>query len=426
MTSEPVSLSKQRRAAKARLPAFIYDFVAGGVGYETCLDANRRSLDAVKLKPRRLMDGQAPDCASKLFGRRYDAPFGVAPIGFGNVIWPGMADILAAAAGRHNVPFIASTYTLSSPERIHELARGNAWLQLYVPKSPDIELAVLNRAKAIGYDVLVVTVDCPKAERRTSETRPGFSLAPKHDLATLAQVAARPLWAVKFMRGRKAGMGILEPFLPVGSNLRDSAKLLTGLVSEHVSPERLKRIRDRWPGKLVVKGVLAGEDAAKCAAIGADGIVVSNHGGRQLDAAPAALEVIGEVRRAAGAGIAILADGGVLSGLDVARMIARGADFAFAGRAFVYGVAGNGSAGADQIFSFFKRDLAATLTQIGCTEPAQLPSFLMTRRPAGRAEDARYYKQSLTPRRLADAEPTPRPNETYGRALAARARERAP
>ena len=415
-------MTKLRQTTKARIPKFMYDYAVGGTGYETCLRANRQSLDAVKLKPKRFSSVDAPDCSCDLFGRTYDAPFGVAPIGFGDVIWPRMAEILAKTASRHNVPLITSTYTFSSPEKIFELAGGNAWLQLYVPKCPDIEQAVINRAKSIGYGLLVVTLDCPKADHRTSETRPLFSKAPKVNLKTAFQVAARPAWALNLMRFRNEGWGILEPFVPAGLGLHDSVKLLTGIATEHLSLERLAKIRDRWSGKLIVKGVLAGEDASKCAAMGGDGIVVSNHGGRQLDAAPSALDVIEEVQSAAGANVIILADGSILSGLDIARMLASGANFVLAGRAFIYGVASLGEAGADYVFSSFKRDLAATMTQIGCANVAQLPSFLLPQQAANRAGKS-HSTYPVKRQHFSDARPIPRQKESFGRVSVAQARE---
>lgn len=380
-SSENSGMAAHRSITKARIPKFAYDYFLRGAGSEICLNRNRQGLDAVKLLPKYFSGLQEPDIRCSLLGQGYEAPFGVAPIGFSDLIWPYSALYLAVAAKQHNVPYVLSTFSFSSPEIIYESAGGNAWLQLYVPKDPDIELAVINRAKSIGFKVLVVTVDCPTAKYRKDQSGVKFSRPPITMVKIGLQVASRPVWAFNVVRGAgKSEFGMLQPFTPVGTGFMGAIDFLTDVTVEHLSIERLKKIRDCWPGKLIVKGILAPEDARLCASMGVDGIVVSNHGGRQLDAAPHALDVIADVRDAVGTDVAVLADGGVSTGLDVARMIASGADFVLIGRALLLGVTALGANGGNQVMTALKAELKSTMAQLGCPDIDQLPQFLMAHR----------------------------------------------
>lgn len=373
--------ARHRSITKARIPKFAYDYFLRGAGSEICLNQNRQGLDAIKLLPKYFSGLQEPDIRCSLLGQTYEAPFGVAPIGFSDLIWPSSALFLAVAAKQHNVPYVLSTFSFSSPELIYESADGNAWLQLYVPKDPDIELAVINRAKSIGFKVLVVTVDCPTAKYRKNQSGMNFSLPLMTMVKIAMQVASRPVWAFNAMRGAgKSEFGMLQPFTPAGTGFARAIDFLTDVPVEHLTIERLKKIRNHWPGKLIVKGILAPEDAQLCASIGVDGIVVSNHGGRQLDAAPHALDVIADVRSAAGTDVAVLADGGVSSGLDVARMISSGADFVLIGRALLLGITALGSDGGNQVMEALKAELKATMAQLGCPTIDHLPQSLMAHR----------------------------------------------
>ncbi len=371
------SVAVMEAGARKRLPRFAHDFFTGGIGPEVGLRRNREVLDGVKLMPRYLRDANAVDTSHTLFGVRYDVPFGVAPIGLGGIIWPRAAEILAAAAKRHNMPFALSSFASADLEEIAAIAGSHAWFQLYVPVDPEMERSLLDRAKQAGYPVLVITIDVPTGTRRERDLRNGLSVPLRFDLGTLWQIATHPAWALASLSAGVPRLEVIKRYLPDGGRGPITRAVQSKLTVGHVTPERLKAIRDSWPGKLVVKGVLSAEDAERCKTIGVDGMLVSNHGGRQLDAAPAPVEVLSEIKRAAGPDIAILADGGLRSGLDAARLLASGADFVLGGRAFMFAVAALGEKGGDHVMTVLKEELRSSMSQLGCTAVDQLPSALM-------------------------------------------------
>lgn len=369
------SIAHMKQGARRRMPRFAFEYLVGGIGDERCLQRNRMALAQVDLLPRYITAADKPDHTRSLFGRLYDAPFGVAPIGLGGLMWPRAARHLAASARRHNLPFILSTFATDSLEDIRELAGEQAWFQLYVPNDREIERSLIERAQTAGYTVLVITVDIPTVTRRARDIRQGLSVPPRIDWRTVLQASIRPAWLWHTLSAEKLSFKNLDRYAPSGAGLAGVADYLASITEGHVSEETLKRVRDLWPGKLVVKGLLDPRDARHCVDIGVDGIVVSNHGGRQLDAARPALEALPEIRRAVGPDMPLLADGGIRSGLDVARMIASGADFVLLGRAFMYAVAAMGEKGADHVMSMLKEELRASLAQLGCPALDQLPHF---------------------------------------------------
>jgi len=364
-----------QRAAPRRVPGFAWEFLIGGVGAETCLGRNRAAFDAIRFMPHYLGGAVRPDLSATLMGRRYDLPFGVAPMGLGGLIRPRAAEVMAAAATRANIPFTLSSYATVGLEEIARIAPEHAWFQHYVTNRPEIEHDLIGRAQATGYETMIVTIDVPTAAKRDRDIRNGLSVPSRFDLRTLAQILARPRWALDTLRTGLPEFRMLTPYVSKGASLTELGAFLTEVMEGHVTPERLKAIRDACPGRLVVKGVLDPTDAEECRRIGADALVVSNHGGRQLDAAQTAPEVLAEVRAAAGSNMAILADGGMRSGLDVARMLAAGADFVLLGRAFMFGVAALGARGGDHVVATLAEELCSTLGQIGCARIADLPRF---------------------------------------------------
>ena len=365
------------RAALRRMPKFIRDYVFCGMGLGGGVRRNREALDAVRLMPRYLADADNIAFDTELFGQHYDAPFGVAPVGMGGLAWPRAAESLASAASRHNVPFAAATFTMASLESLRDHAQSCGWFQFYRPNIPEIEEDLLNRARTAGYDVLIVTVDVPSPMRRDHDIRNGFSVPPRFDLRTAFEIAACPAWAMAM-----AGSGFpvfenLVRYVPAGLGRDAAMAFLSDLVIGHITPEILSDLRARWPGKLVVKGILDPDEALRCRDLGADGIIISNHGGRQLEAAPCASEMLPAIRAAVGADFPLIADGGVRTGLDICRMLALGADFVLMGRPFYYGVAAMGEKGADHIMALFKEELRCVMGQLGCATLPELKDRLI-------------------------------------------------
>tara|TARA_B100000408_G_scaffold137183_1_gene128330 strand:+ start:275 stop:1420 length:1146 start_codon:yes stop_codon:yes gene_type:complete len=367
------SIASMERATKRRIPKFAFDYLQGGIGAEACLTGNRRALDNVQLAPRYLpTEPIQPVLEMNLFDREFPMPFAASPIGLSGLMWPRAAEHIARAATRHGLPLGLSSFATSSIEEIGAIAGDLLWFQLYCTEKSEIENDLIDRAESAGCEVLVVTVDIPTVTRREKDIANGLSVPPKFDLATLSQVALRPTWAFATLRAGIPRFKTLLPYIPGGSTLDASAIFLRDMVEGHVTVQKLERIRDRWRGRLIVKGILTTEEALLCQDLGADAIVISNHGGRQLDAAPPIPHVLPEIRAAVGPDFPLIADGGVRSGLDIARLIACGANFVLAGRAFVYAVAAAGETGVDHAIFLLREELKQTLSQIGCQELGDL------------------------------------------------------
>jgi L-lactate dehydrogenase (cytochrome) len=367
------SIASMERATKRRIPKFAFDYLQGGIGAEACLTGNRRALDNVQLAPRYLpTEPIQPVLETNLFDREFPMPFAASPIGLSGLMWPRAAEHIARAATRHGLPLGLSSFATSSIEEIGTIAGNLLWFQLYCTEKSEIENDLIDRAESAGCEVLVVTVDIPTVTRREKDIANGLSVPPKFDLVTLSQVALRPTWTFATLRAGIPRFKTLLPYIPGGSTLDASAIFLRDMIEGHVTVQKLKRIRDRWRGRLIVKGILTTEEALLCRGLGADAIVISNHGGRQLDAAPPIPHVLPEIRAAVGPDFPLIADGGVRSGLDVARLIACGANFVLAGRAFIYAVAAAGETGVDHAIFLLREELKQTLSQIGCQELGDL------------------------------------------------------
>lgn len=363
------SVAAMERAAARRVPKFAFDYLQGGIGAESCLARNRAALDAVQLAPRYLVEKNfTPDLSTTLFGETYPLPFAPGPVGLSGLIWPNASQRIAAAATALGLPVGLSSFATASIEDIAAIAGEGLWFQLYCTADPAIEMDLIGRAEATGCKTLIVTLDIPTETRRERDVANGLSVPPRIDLATLLQVAAKPRWALETLRCGIPRFRSLERYVPKGTSQAESARFLTDLSEGHVTRNKLESIRKRWPHRLIAKGVLTDEDARACRDVGIDALVVSNHGGRQFDAAPTAPEVLPSIRRAVGDDLPLIADGSVRSGLDVARLLACGADFVLLGRAFVYAVAAAGDAGPDHAFALLREELRHSLAQCGCPD----------------------------------------------------------
>lgn len=376
------SVAEMEAAAYRRLPPFMRDYLFGALGGNVSRQKNRDDLNAVELMPRYLSDGTAPDIRATLFGRAYDAPFGVAPVGLSGLIWPRAERILAAAAKRHNIPYALSTVATASLEDIRAIAGEHAWYQLYTPKQPEVVKHLLGRCEAVGYDTLLLTVDVPYETRREQDIRSGLTVPPTFNAGTVWQMVTHPEWALRMLASGVPEFVNIKPYFEMGNskNIAKSIAASTQFVRQgmggHVLPPRFAMIRDLWKGKLLVKGVMDPEEAKQYLALGADGLVVSNHGGRQLDAAPSTVKVLPGIRAAVGPRVPIIVDSGARNGLDIARMLALGADFVIMGRAFHFAVAALDKQGGDHVMKILKSELRCAMGQIGCATLKDLPGFL--------------------------------------------------
>ncbi|MEP4534606.1 MAG: alpha-hydroxy acid oxidase [Cyclobacteriaceae bacterium] len=366
-----------RVKAKKRIPGFAFDYLDGGCNTEVNLRRNTDEIRDLQLKPYYLRDVVDPSLEVELFGKTYSAPFGVSPIGLQGLMWPKATEILAKAAFDYNIPFILSTVATASLEKVSEITEGNAWFQLYHPAEADLRNDLLKRAQEAEYPVLCVLCDVPSFGYRSKEIKNGLAIPPKMTLRNIAQVMSRPSWAMNTLMAGMPEFKTLKPYIPKGMSLRHLGLFMNKTFDGRLSEDRLKLIRDQWKGKLVMKGVASEEDVEKCIKMGIDGVLVSNHGGRQLDHGESAIGSLGPIVDSYQGKIKIMMDSGIRTGADIASTLAAGADFAFLGRSFMYGVSALGKHGGNHTISILKKQLKQVMDQVCCPKPEDLPNHLI-------------------------------------------------
>ncbi|MFV0358364.1 alpha-hydroxy acid oxidase [Tropicimonas sp.] len=350
--------------ARRRMPFFAWEYLASGTGSERLVARNRAALDAVELVPRVLKGRFTPDLSTELFGRRYSVPFGAAPVGLSGLMWPGSERMIARTAAKRAMPYCLSTVANESPEAIGPLCGGNGWFQLYTPIDPDIRADLLKRAHDSGFGTLVVTVDVPVGSRRERQLVAGVSVPPRFGPLTLYRAAIRPRWSFETLVHGLPQFRTLAKYVESGT-FAGAARHVGKVIDGRPDWDMLDAMRNAWPGHFVIKGILAPEDARRAVRMGADGIVVSNHGGRQFDAAPAAIDALPQVAREVGGRLRVLFDSGIEGGLDILRALSRGADFCLLGRAFLYATAAVGKRGPDLAYDILRTDLETNMIQFG-------------------------------------------------------------
>jgi L-lactate dehydrogenase (cytochrome) len=375
-TSYP-GIDDLRERARRRIPRFAFEYLDGGCNEDVNLQKNTDDLRRVELKPYYLTRHQPPDLKTELFGHTYDAPFGIAPIGLQGLIWPGAPEILARAATEHNVPFTLSTVSTASVERIGEITGGKFWFQLYHPAESAIRDDILNRVEAAGCKTLVLLCDVPTFGFRPRDIRNGLAMPPRMTLRNVLQIFGRPNWALRTLFNGTPQFATMVKYMPKGLNMKQLGAYMNATFSGRLNEEKIAPIRDRWKGNLVLKGVASEEDAETAARLGLDGVIVSNHGGRQVDAGESAIRSLLPVAAKYRGRMKVMIDSGVRTGPDVARAVACGAEFAFLGRTFMYSVAALGSAGGQHAIAMLKVQLRQVLDQLCCHRVADLPNHLL-------------------------------------------------
>ncbi|MFN5236892.1 MAG: alpha-hydroxy-acid oxidizing protein [Bacteroidota bacterium] len=371
------SIEDLRERARQKIPRFAFEYLDGGCNEDVNLHKNTAEIREIELKPYYLTDHTASSMKTELFGHVYDAPFGIAPIGLQGLMWPGAPEILARAARKHNIPFVLSTVTTASLETIGKITDGKFWFQLYHPAETALRDDLLDRAEAAGCEVLCVLCDVPSFGYRPRDIRNGLAMPPKMTFSNMLQILGRPEWAVRTLLHGQPEFANMKKYMPKGMNMSALGQYMNQTFSGRVNEARIAPIRDRWKGKLVLKGVASEEDTAMAIRLGFDGVIVSNHGGRQLDAGQSSLRSMKPVVDRYKGKISIMLDSGIRSGVDVARVLACGAEFAFLGRSFMYGVAAMGDAGADHVAEILKKQLAQVLDQVCCKTVHDLPAHLI-------------------------------------------------
>ena len=314
--------------------------------------------------------------STELFGHTYDAPFGISPIGLQGLMWPRTPEILAKAAFKHNIPFCLSTVSTSSIETIAELTEGRAWFQLYHPTEDHVRDDMIKRVKDAGMPVLVILADVPTFGYRPRDIRNGLAMPPSMSLRNIMQIIGRPTWAISTLKHGKPEFETLKPYMPPGLDMKQLGQFMDATFSGRLNEEKIKPIRDMWPGKLVVKGIACEADAERSIRLGVDGLWVSNHGGRQLDAGQSAIAAMRGVAEKFKGQATIMMDSGIRSGPDIARTMASGAEFTMLGRTFMYGAAALGERGGDHTIAILKRQLQQVMEQLCCQTTADFSNHL--------------------------------------------------
>jgi (S)-mandelate dehydrogenase len=372
------TIDAMRSAARRRMPRFAFDYIDGGAGAERAVRHNLEALARVRLAPHVLYGSESCDTSVELFGRRWALPIAVAPIGLANLVRPGADLSMARAAARVGIPFILSTAATTSIEDA-AVAAPDLWFQLYVGREPAIVEDLLVRAQRAGVRTLIVTVDLPAPGKRVRDLNNRFVLPLRPSLAMAADLISCPRWTLALLAEGTPRFANLERYAPAGSSAQSLANLMASQSSPRLNWALLEMIRRQWSGELLVKGILRPDDARRLVDLGADGVVVSNHGGRQLDSACAPIEVLPAVRDAIGSDAAILMDGGIRSGEDVVKALLLGADMVLLGRAFLYGIGAMGlKRGADTVVSIFADELTCALKQLGASRLSDLRRDLCT------------------------------------------------
>jgi isopentenyl diphosphate isomerase/L-lactate dehydrogenase-like FMN-dependent dehydrogenase len=385
------NIADLRTEAKRRLPKWIFEFVDRGTEDEVGMRYNIEALQRIKLRQRALVDVSGRDLGATIFGKRVTMPLAIAPTGAAGLCWYEGELALAKAAAKFGVPFTMAISSTTSLDKVADEAGGQLWVQMYVWEDRQLTYDLVKRAERAGYEALVVTVDVNLGVNREFNLRNGYGNPFKPSYRTVRDILLRPGWmtSVLFRYFATTGMPKQANMPPVARNVHGS--VLRGKDSR-ITWEDLARLRERWPGKLVVKGVMRADDAARALAIGADGIVVSNHGARNVDMAVASIDALPAIVSEVGGKATIMLDSGIRRGSDMIKAYALGADAVLIGRAALWGAAAGGQAGAERGLNLLKREYELTLAHLGCRNRDELSPDVL-------ANDLPYMGMQPTARR---------------------------
>ncbi len=369
----PTSFDLRRRAQR-RVPNFAFEYMDGGAGADGGIERNWTSLDRMELMPRYGKVTLPPPTDVELFGRKYSAPIGVAPVGSPSTAFPGAEKYMAKAAQAIGIPYTLGTMSGIDIEDTAKLAPDVLWFQLYRFPLNDhaIGFDLMNRADAAGARVLMLTMDTPTRTTRPREVKSGIMAPFRLSIRLRLDALSSPSWMLSMFRNGIPRFASFKPYLSKKADIVEATRFVQREGGGAFTWEEVARYRDKWKKPMVAKGILHPKDAERAVSLGLDGIVVTNHGGRQIEALPASIDVLPEIASAVGNKITIIFDSGIRSGIDVARAIAVGADAAFAGKAFLWSLGALGEVGPKHLGNTFIEELASTLGQLGCETVSDL------------------------------------------------------
>jgi len=373
-----INIEDLRQLAQRALPKMLFDYVEGGAEDERGIRCNREAFDRWALVPRYLRDVTERSIVTSLLGTEYAAPFGISPTGFAGLLRPGADKMLARAASLAKLPFILSGVSNSTLEEIGELVGATFWYQLYPSRDRSISDDIVQRAAAAGIEHLVVTIDLPVTSNRERDIRNGLNFPPKIKASAYLETLRHPAWCLRYIAsGQYPVFADWAKYAGESPAPAKVAQLVKDNSPAAMTWGHVQRLRDTWTGKLILKGILHAEDAVLARQYGVDGLIVSNHGGRQLDRTIASIDALPNMRHAVGPDYPLMVDSGVRRGSDIAIALCLGADFVFIGRATLFGVAAAGQPGAAQAISILRSEFDRVLGQLGASKVSMLdPTFL--------------------------------------------------
>ena len=373
-----VNIEDLRKLAKKRLPKIAYDFIEGGTDDETGLVTNEQAFRQARIVPRYLVDVSVRDQSTTIFGRTYSSPIGIAPTGLAGLFRRGADLMLAEAARDANVPFIMSGSATGSIEDLGKLAPDHGWYQLYSSKDEAISEDLIKRTADAGLKTLVFTVDVPEGSNRERNQRNGWGRPLKLSLATKLEALEHPAWMLEWLRHGTPYFSNWAKYAGEGASAEKVADLVAYQNRAPMTWKHVERFRSIFKGNFVLKGIMHPDDAVRAHSLGVDGIMVSNHGGRQLDNAPSPLHVLPAISEAVGDKMTVMFDGGIRRGLDAIIALCMGAKFVFQGRPTLYGVTAGGVQGAKTALGIFRKEIDLSMAQMGATKISDLgPQYLM-------------------------------------------------
>jgi len=376
--SRAVSIEDLRRIAKRRLPRAVFDFFDGGAEDEVTMRGNRAAFERVRLLPRVLVNVAQIDTRVRIFDKETALPLAIAPTGGISAGRAGAELALARAAKAFGVPFTLATPAAFTIERVAEEVGGRLWFQLYAVRDVAFRNKLVERAKNAGYEAMLVTVDLPVSGKRERDPRNGFVTPFKPNWRNSRDVLFKPAWLLELLRHGLPGMANFDGYRFTTPGATDIATAVGREMDASLDWEDVKRLREQWPGKLLLKGVERPDDAERAATLGCDGLVVSNHGGRQLDGAAATLDALPDVARAVGSKLTVLLDGGVRRGVDILKARALGAQAVLTGRATLFGVEAGGEPGARRALEILSSELVRAMQLCGTRSIAEITPDLIS------------------------------------------------
>ena len=374
-----VNIDDLRRSALRRLPKAVYDYVAGGAYAELTLHRNRADLDALALNETVMRDVSTLSTATTMAGDRASMPLALGPVGMAGLTWPNGEIAAARAAEAFGVPFCLSTFSIASIEDVAAAVTQSFWSQLYMMKQPAVNESLIHRADAVGCSALVMTLDVHVHSQRWRDTRNGLTSPIRVTPAGIFDMALHLPWAIHMLGSRRRTFATMQAEHPEARNVLELAAWVNANLTPTIDTDTIRWVRALWPRKFILKGIMSVDDAKRAVDLGADAIIVSNHGGRQLDSAPSTISVLPGIVAAVGSHVEVLFDGGVMSGFDIVKAMGRGAHGCLSGRAWTWGLAAAGGDGVTRALTFIRQELLDCMALAGITDINDLPAGLVTR-----------------------------------------------